>query len=339
MSAQSPSGPVFVIGAARSGTTLTYSILTSSDEFPVYEAESRLIECGVRYGPLNRETNRMKFVKDYLSSRQYHRTGLEKEYVVNQIIRRSDNYYELLGSLMETIARRQGKRRWAEKSPNNVYYINKLAQFFPTARFIHVIRDGRAVAVSQRRIGWGERYTSDRRRQLMWTSNIWKDMVTAGIQGRRLEERYLEIKYEELVQSLPTVIDRIANFVDCCLEMDDLRDSEIGSLKKANSSYADSSVGVSGRYTNRWKATVSQDEYDLLNWNLHEVLAAFGYKVTGPSGSQLVSFGDRVYSRLSFEMLRAKRWLNHHTYLGRVARKPLEIGLKSIVLTVCSAVV
>ena len=44
--------PVFVMGAARSGTSVTYSLLLASGEFPVYETEGRLMECSRRYGSL-----------------------------------------------------------------------------------------------------------------------------------------------------------------------------------------------------------------------------------------------------------------------------------------------
>jgi hypothetical protein len=45
-------------------------------------------------------------------------------------------------------ARRQGKKRWAEKTPNNVFEIERIFKAFPDATFIEVIRDGRDVVLS-----------------------------------------------------------------------------------------------------------------------------------------------------------------------------------------------
>jgi hypothetical protein len=45
-------------------------------------------------------------------------------------------------------ARRQGKKRWAEKTPNNVFEIKRILKAFPDAVFIEVIRDGRDVVLS-----------------------------------------------------------------------------------------------------------------------------------------------------------------------------------------------
>ena len=67
---------------------------------------------------------------------------------------------------MTEMCRLQGKQRWVEKSPNNMQFVSDLDRRFPTARFIHVIRDGRSVAVSQRRHG-GAKYSRDPQRQLI----------------------------------------------------------------------------------------------------------------------------------------------------------------------------
>jgi hypothetical protein len=88
-------------------------------------------------------------------------------------------------------AREKGKLRWGEKSPMNVLYLTRLADVFPAARFIHIIRDGRDAAQSfERRFGFVPEETVLR----------WRDVVQAGQQqGRALgPSRYMEVRYEDL---------------------------------------------------------------------------------------------------------------------------------------------
>ena len=57
-----------------------------------------------------------------------------------------------LGDLLTMInveyAIKWGKSRWGDKTPDYVLYMKDLKKVWPNAQFIHVIRDGRDVALS-----------------------------------------------------------------------------------------------------------------------------------------------------------------------------------------------
>jgi hypothetical protein len=53
-----------------------------------------------------------------------------------------------LSSLMNDYAAARGKRRWAEKTPDNALYVPFLATLYPEACFVHIVRDGLDVAMS-----------------------------------------------------------------------------------------------------------------------------------------------------------------------------------------------
>ncbi len=84
----------------------------------------------------------------------------------------------ILDHIMNHLAKAQGKEVWCEKSPMHVHHLQLLAEAFPQARFIHVIRDGRDCAASFHR-RW--RYNPVR------TVFRWKQAVSSGMQqGRAL---------------------------------------------------------------------------------------------------------------------------------------------------------
>jgi hypothetical protein len=82
-------------------------------------------------------------------------------------------------------------------------FVDELKSYYPEAKFVHVVRDGRSVAVSQRKHG-GAKYSRNPRRQLIWSANVWAQQVTAGRRASALgNDRYLEVRYEDIVTDLP----------------------------------------------------------------------------------------------------------------------------------------
>ena len=87
----------------------------------------------------------------------------------------------------------------------HVHHLQLLAQAFPEAKFIHVIRDGRDCAASFHR-RW--RFNPVR------TVFRWKQAVSSGMQqGRALGSRYHEVRYEEITESPEAVFRDIFEFL------------------------------------------------------------------------------------------------------------------------------
>ena len=54
---------------------------------------------------------------------------------------------------MDEVARSQGVPRWALYDPDNVDHMERLKTSIPNALFLHIIRDGRDIALSLKK--WG----------------------------------------------------------------------------------------------------------------------------------------------------------------------------------------
>lgn len=166
--------PVFVIGSARSGTTaLAYALATHSALWT--SAESQFLS--TLFG--NDRAN-MAFDNAY-------RDTVEEWLAVQRVDRA-----EFLGSLglgVDALFRsRSGGRGWVDHTPHYVYMADTLAEMFPTARFVHILRDGRSVVDSM--IHFGDRLDGDEQRLAdlpAWSSDFteacqaWATSVRAGL--------------------------------------------------------------------------------------------------------------------------------------------------------------
>jgi hypothetical protein len=163
--------PIFIIGCARSGTTLVRLILDSHPNISA-GAETKFLP------ELGEMVERARLDGKFDVTRPY----------VLELMR---GFY---GRLQADYMLRRGKRRWAEKTPGYTLHLPLIEELYPDAQYVHVIRDGRDVVASHRD-RWGYRAA------LGTALRKWRRYVTVARRfGRRLPpDRYHEVRYEDLV--------------------------------------------------------------------------------------------------------------------------------------------
>ena len=182
--------PIFLGGEGRSGTTLLRVML---DAHPT-------ISCGP-------ETH---FLVDE-KLRKYHRHFRGKwwkrakgyGYGLDDM---DDLVRDFVRGWFETYMKRRGKRRWADKTPQNIHVIPYLFELFPTAKFVHLIRDGRDVACSIIPQNWGPDTIKD-------AAKRWVECIEKGVAHRDDPERYMEVRYEHLATEPEREVRRVLDFV------------------------------------------------------------------------------------------------------------------------------
>lgn len=205
----------FVIGSVRSGTTLVRLMLNSHPQlaippetyFPVelWQYRQRYV-CASGFD-MQLLTEDLLFNPHFPDFRRD--WGLDLEYVREELPRRhATDYPEAMRRVYELYAEQHGKPHYGNKTPWFVRKVDLLADLFPEAVFIHLIRDGRDVVMSMLDQSWGPSRLPD-------AAALWKRLVMEGrCAGQRLgPERYCEVRYEDLVASPGSTLDRLCGWI------------------------------------------------------------------------------------------------------------------------------
>jgi Sulfotransferase family len=222
--------------------------------------------------------------------------------------------------VMEAIAEHQRVQRWAVYDPDNVLHVDQIRRELPGSLFVHIIRDGRDIALSLMKMeGYRPFPWSRRSRGLLETALYWQWMVCHGQQsGSRIPNDYLEIHYEELVTQPRTVLARLGQFLEHDLDYDRIQSAGLGRLRDSNSSFlgdADSTQNP----VNRWKEKLSPRQIVLLEATIGPTLEEFGYALTVNPEQRRISFSTKCLAALYPSFLSGKQWLKVNTPVGRVS--------------------
>ena len=195
----------FIVGSARSGTTLLRLILNAHPQVAV-PPESRFIT--------ELWTGREEVeVDDFLTSLGEHRLFRVWNITIDEVRRELGDaqrvpYPDAVEAAYRAWARAKHKDCWGDKTPRYIENIPLLAKLWPEAKFVHQIRDGRNVVLSYADVPFGPK-------TLGKAADLWAKRVTAGLtEGRKLgPERYLEIRYEEFVANPASQAKTLCDFL------------------------------------------------------------------------------------------------------------------------------
>ena len=206
-------GLFFLVGNHRGGTTLLQSMLSSHSALTLPPETSYFLQVWPRrtqWGDVRDEQRWRQMLHDLASDRfatgdlQFapERIG---ELLSSPEVRSADS---LFVTLLADYAAQRGKRRAGDKSPQHIFCVPLLAELFPQAKFITILRDPRAVAASELRTTWGSRSVGRIVRK-------WNRVVDQHVrlQQQLPASRYHFVQYETLVTQPAVVLQRVCDFL------------------------------------------------------------------------------------------------------------------------------
>jgi hypothetical protein len=147
---------------------------------------------------------------DLLESRPFQEVGPDPDWLRERLCGKERlDYAMAMRRVFALYAEARGKGHYGHKSPALVVHVDFMARLFEEARFVHIIRDGRDVALSLLSRPWGPVRIAE-------AARYWATRVEGGrLSGRKLSaHRYLEVRYEDLVTDPKKTLRRICDFVE-----------------------------------------------------------------------------------------------------------------------------
>jgi hypothetical protein len=310
----------FIAGEMRSGTSWLRQTVSAHPEVACgsegsffgrgYDRE----EIPVYAGPVSSFTRALAVSEEFKVWHElpWNRWSDRYEEDLRNLTRLSVDYF-----LSKEVAK-TGKSIVGDKSPQHTECLDEIYEIYPDARIIHIVRDGRDVAVSSMHHWWREAqdraegvfeltpeeieirdaylkdregflasgksiFTEERLRQLAhrWSHRVGK----AHRDGSALYgERYLEIRYEDLLQDTPNTLRRVFELlqarsddtiVERCIQASSFE--RVSSRQRGEEdSRSFFRKGVAGD----WRGTFTERDRKIYEELAGERLAEFGYETS-----------------------------------------------------------
>ena len=215
-----PGGPpLLILGVRRSGTTLLRVMLDRHSQLAVPDESYFVPQLADRH---LRRVDPEAFVDDLRRLNTLAEWGVPLDQVRARLTPRMP-IGAAIGTVYAVYAEQQGKPRWGDKTPMYMQNLRLLERLFPDALYAHLIRDGRDAATSFLSMPRGiVTETWMQPRDVGAFASQWRAEVKAAQRlGRRVgPERYLEVRYEDLVADVETALRRICDLAGLEYELE-----------------------------------------------------------------------------------------------------------------------
>ena len=281
-------GPVFIIGAPRSGTTLLQYMLRSHPRISLPTGESHFIvplyKAAESFGDL-REQDNIRRVLDEMYRRNagfldtdLHGIKFDPEVLTQELHRQGiSTIPQLIRAMLALNAKGEGKQRWGDKTPYYSLHVPLIVEMFPDAQFLHIIRDGRDCALSML-----ERGKDLDIHNVYQSAGIWKQYVDAAqTAGRMLRsDQYYEFRYEDLLMRQSETVTGICEFLG-----EEYSDSIINYRKASGSGKTPLlKQPIQKDNSGKWKNRMSDRQVRVFECVAGDTLAKNDYAVATGSG-------------------------------------------------------
>lgn len=282
--------PIFLTGFARSGTTWINRLMRDYFDAGFVNEGQFIVSFGKRirrYGDLGIVRNRARLLRDLARDRFF--SILSSNYKVDmdwdRIAGHAGSFAEIVKGVLVQIAEQTGKHRIGSKYPVFGRYLDLLNDLFPDCKVIHVVRDGRDCALSHQRMTWGHQNTYSA--AIHWRAYMETSRRSAGI----MQDRYLEIRYEDLLLQPEATMRTLEHFIAGTLEH--------GITQR----FLEDSKSLKTDRTGHWRQAMPARAQAIFESVAGDTLEHYGYPLTGSAHRPPLVFrmGYVVHDRLTRE--------------------------------------
>ena len=310
--------PVFIVGCPRSGTSYLYHLFLSAGGFAEFHTQMNVFDVlEPIYGDLRSDANKRRMMKDQLASKAFKVSGLQANDIETKVLAECHSAGDFLRIVMDEVARTQGVDRWADSTPTNVPHMMRIKRDFADARFVHIIRDPRDLALSLDKKGWSRPLPGDKRNSLLAAAVYWEWIVRKGRSyGKQLGSNYMETRYEDLVRSPAPELARIGKFLGCDLDYERIKARSVGSIKNPLTAFKEDLNQGSFSPVGRWKQKFPEEQLARFEALIGDYMRELGYQLSSANANGSLQAKTR---RGVYELFYGvKQWAKIHTPLSRM---------------------
>ncbi len=267
-----PDGPIFMVGTMRSGSTLFRLILDAHPRISISE------ETGFM-GALAAA----KQIPNWTRGRDwYQRLGFSEQ----EFDARLREFY---AGMFERHARSQGKQRWGEKTPFHSRHIRQMAEVFPDAVFVGIVRHPAAVVHSL-----VEKFHYDVADAVAYWRSTNTEILRRGLE--LADDRFALLRYEDLVEHPKETLSELFDFLDEPWSDNLLRHNDVQAARGTPRISAGSTRTrdpINTDLAHRWADELDDAARGLLESSAGPLARFFGYDpVTAGTPGELVPSDD-----------------------------------------------
>lgn len=309
MSRTVTSSPIFVTGYQRSGTTLLGNLLDRHSRLGIFVESSFIPRYAfeqVLYWPLGRPENSRRLARAIASEPSAIANGLRYRPGAVEAVR-TPTYAGLLDALMADWARSRGRARWGDKSPGYITKFHVLDRLFPAARYVHIIRDGRDVWLSLKRLQWAT--------DVVAVARDWQHSLRQARRyaHRSLGNRYLEVRYEQLLERPETVLREVLEFLQERFESTMLVKHEVPSDNPALHGWPKVHGPIDPSNVQKWRTQLPLHEILQFENHAGSLVRSLAYPSAGPLPRALRARLPLEATAASWRQMRMRvnRWVRY----------------------------
>jgi len=296
--------PVFIGGHRKCGTTLLVSLLDHHPGLFVYPGETGFFykfyplydggKCSAHEKEARIQGSLLKdldgIVREWIGEKNC--PGYAWDHLVSAFQnalpkeRETKDYFNAVVQAGWEVLKGSQKtaRYWVEKTTSIEIYADTLFQWYPKAKFIHVLRDPRD-NYGAIKAGWEKNY----RHQFDSFERLLQSVIDRGRLGMELaeynlerfgDEQYLIVRYEDVVEKTESALKRIAKFLNIPFQKILLQPTFNGVPWEGNNYENDSFNSVSRKNLNRWKERITEQEAKVLEFYFREQMSKYDYPLS-----------------------------------------------------------
>jgi hypothetical protein len=306
---------VFLVGCPRSGTTMLKRMVNAHPLVAVTR-ETHWIPGNFekRKGVTDDGLVTDRIVDKFFEHQRFDQMKMRRERLEAMVEQNPGmTYASLVSRLFDHYGKRKKKPLVGDKTPTCVRKMPTLHQLWPQAKFVHLVRDGRDVCLSMR--NWrmvhktAGQFSTWQIDPVVTTALWWKALVGLGMQdGVAMgENRYLDLRYEQLVLSPGRECRKIASFLE--LPYSESMESYYEGRTRTNGDLSTNAAWLPPTPGRRnWRDQMTAEQVERFEAAAGNLLDMLGYERACPNVSRLVAHNVGLLKQQFTEEIQAKNW-------------------------------